>query len=816
MQIPLLTSYFTWLQKDNPTGTVEVYPELDTKFQSSVLGVYIVGDLTGIPLLKLAAQGGSRVVRQMQADKDFLAARKNKASENSSSKKCYDILIIGGGPSGVACALECEKQGLDYLLLESQQLFQTLENFPKGKPILAKPDEWKEESPLIIRDGTKESLLADLRTQLADKKLKVQTDIRVEKIVKEKEYITLQTSQEKFHALRVVVAIGKSGDARKLNIAGEEKPFVFNRLFDAAEYKSQNIMVIGGGDSALEASIALAEAGNRVSHAYRKVAFERPKAENLLRFNQLSAEGKIIIYFASEPLEIRDHEVLLKQNKIEKMIPVDAVFTLIGRELPKTFFKRSNIRLQGEREASWFVFLCTMLSFFTMLYFGKSGQFVDLFSKAKTFPQKILAYLAGPFPGLFGGQHTVHLSWSLDHYAWYSSLNLIFGWLGSLVFLISGSVALTFMLRQKKKYFGSTWAKIKYGYFIAVAIGFTGVYFRYVIGRNTGWSEEPTYYYSLLYCVTMLLFGLRRIYIRKSTYIRLQTTTLIFVQVFFLFLLPFYLYEGLLKPHLDPNGYVLKEMFPAGKWSSFGFILFWPLDINDFGSSTFWTWFPFVQTFGILFFLVKQYGKGAYCGWICSCGGMAETLGDEYRNSAPHGKKAKSLENMGQIILAFAFAVTLLHFASQHISASLTLAHWADTIRGIYKMSVDVFFAGVLGLGVYFFYSGRIWCRYGCPLAAIMHIYSRFSRYRIFAEKKKCISCNICTKVCHMGIDVMGFANKGIPLNDVECVRCSACVNSCPTEVLSFGKIASIDVENKTRQELPEYGKLDWRAGIKK
>ncbi|MBZ0107788.1 MAG: 4Fe-4S binding protein [Candidatus Scalindua rubra] len=109
-------------------------------------------------------------------------------------------------------------------------------------------------------------------------------------------------------------------------------------------------------------------------------------------------------------------------------------------------------------------------------------------------------------------------------------------------------------------------------------------------------------------------------------------------------------------------------------------------------------------------------------------------------------------------------------------------------MTGVYKFSIDVIFAGILGLGVYFFLGGRIWCRYGCPLAALMHIYAKFSRYRILSEKKGCISCEICTRVCHMGIDVMNFANKGIPMNDVECVICSACITECSMDVLSFVK----------------------------
>ena len=143
------------------------------------------------------------------------------------------------------------------------------------------------------------------------------------------------------------------------------------------------------------------------------------------------------------------------------------------------------------------------------------------------------------------------------------------------------------------------------------------------------------------------------------------------------------------------------------------------------------------------------------------------------------------------------------------------VGYFADTFQRFYYIGIDVIFAGVLGVGVYFFLSGRVWCRFGCPLAALMNIYNRFSKYRIFSEKKKCISCNICTKVCHMGIDVMNYANKGIPMNDSQCVRCSACVVNCPTEVLSFGKLPQSDVSNSyyKNNELSLLRESGWSRG---
>jgi polyferredoxin len=177
-------------------------------------------------------------------------------------------------------------------------------------------------------------------------------------------------------------------------------------------------------------------------------------------------------------------------------------------------------------------------------------------------------------------------------------------------------------------------------------------------------------------------------------------------------------------------------------------------------------------------------------------------LGDEQRHKMPHGPQWNRLNMLGQAILAAAFVLLVVRIVSW-----ISPGPWAVRIFHVmlegkneqgrlltflnYKWVIDVFLGGILGVGLYFKYSGRVWCRFACPLAALMHIYARFSRFRIFAEKKKCISCNVCTSVCHQGIDVMSFANKGVPMEDPQCVRCSACVSACPTGVLAFGRYGS-------------------------
>ena len=176
----------------------------------------------------------------------------------------------------------------------------------------------------------------------------------------------------------------------------------------------------------------------------------------------------------------------------------------------------------------------------------------------------------------------------------------------------------------------------------------------------------------------------------------------------------------------------------------------------------------------------------------------------------PHGPFWNKLNMLGQFILLAAIILLVIRVTGWLAPETVFSTGFNLLLEGknsngelvnplSWKWIVDVLIGGILGVGLYFKFSGRTWCRFACPLAALMHIYARFSKFRIFAEKSKCISCNQCTSVCHQGIDVMSFANKGMPMSDPQCVRCSACVSSCPTGVLSFGEI-----DRRTGKKLKE------------
>ena len=337
--------------------------------------------------------------------------------------------------------------------------------------------------------------------------------------------------------------------------------------------------------------------------------------------------------------------------------------------------------------------------------------------------------------------------------------------------------------------------------------------------------KSRSFYYTLLYTLAVGGFGIARIRRRKTPYVTVQTVSLFFVQALPLFFLPEVIlpwlgYNGvfdtgvgatlgnaLFERYIPDDAYLAHDWpdwgHPRAYWRAYGLILAWPLMVyNVFTHEPIAAWLviAFIQTFVIIPFLVWRYGKGAYCGWICSCGGLAETMGDTLRHKMPHGPFWNRLNMLGQVILAAAFALLALRvlgwaWPGSWMGTSFDLLLEGKRADGMtvnplsWKWTVDVMLAGVLGVGLYVKYSGRVWCRFACPLAALMHIYARFSQFRILADKKKCISCNVCTSVCHQGIDIMNFANKGVPMADPQCVRCSACVQACPTGVLSFGRV---------------------------
>lgn len=723
-----LASYYRWLHGKWPAGGVEKGPDVKEGGLTGMKGVRVVGDLTGVPLLKFSADTGARAVSDFLKEPDFKRGAGTDAD-------IWDLVIVGAGVSGLSAAVEARKSGLRFVVYEADEPFSTIHNFPRKKPIYTYPTEMQPAGALTFKSDIKEDLLLELKEQKEAHGIETEQR-KVDHITRESGLLTVRfTKGDPVKAQRVVIAIGRTGNFRKLNVPGEGMDKVSNRLIDAAEHAGQKVMVVGGGDSALEAAISLSEAGSSVSLSYRKPAFSRAKPENIQRLQELADAGRVTLHMGTNVQEIHeDRVVLCGENNEDYPIENDYVFTLIGREPPLDFFRKSSIHVSGDWTGR------TVLGF---------AGFVLLM----TFLYHLKAYK--PFLGIEG----TNLWQIFSSKAWFPFNLPVIGAEGGVLHTVMHTAA-----------------------------------------------NDPGFIFALLYTVLILVFGVKRIKRRKTPYIRRQTLSLMTFQVVPLFLIPY-----IILPILYSRGFFtgggIGEWFgmtflsdgmggePNQFWRAFGFVLAWPLFIyNIFTDAPIWGWIVlgFIQTFVIIPLIVRRWGKGAYCGWVCSCGAMAETLGDSHRHKMPHGPKVNRFNMIGQGVLLIAFILLILRIVGWMTpwdGFDRLTAGWIDKNELLsYKVLIDLWLAGAIGYGLYFHFSGRAWCRFACPLAALMHIYARFTQFRIFSEKKKCISCNICTTVCHQGIDIMNFANKGLPMEDPECVRCSACVQSCPTGVLSFGR----------------------------
>ncbi|MEO8398444.1 MAG: NAD(P)-binding domain-containing protein, partial [Ignavibacteriaceae bacterium] len=517
----IISKYFNWLQKDNPIGEVERYPELDAKGETSVKGIYIIGDLTGIPLLKLASESGKKIINQFKEDSEFQKLRSQNNDNN-----IYDIIIIGAGISGIAAGMEAIKNDFKFKILESAERFTTIINFPKNKPIYAEPGELKQESDLIINDGTKESLIEELQEQTKNIDLPIDEGIMVDKIEKKNNHFELTTKKQNYKALRIILAIGKSGNARILKVPGEDKPKVFNRLFDPADAKGEEVLVVGGGDSAMETAIATAEYAKSVTISYRKKEFSRPKEGNVIKLDKLVSSGKIKLLMETEVKEIKDSSVIItSKDAKETEIKNSMIFTMIGRELPTDFFKRSNIKMEGELSTTAKLQFLLLILISCIIYFGKtSADFINHFLQLKvgsfadaisqfinlSFWGKFLSLPLDIFSTLFSDQTRV---WNVTKY-----INAGVAYVAFIASLIIGIYLLIKFLRDNYKTFSFNWKTFKYAYFIFMGAFFLLVFFG---GRYFGlevFGKPQTFWYTGFYSLTILVFGLQRIKRKPTKY----------------------------------------------------------------------------------------------------------------------------------------------------------------------------------------------------------------------------------------------------------------------------------------------------------
>jgi thioredoxin reductase/polyferredoxin len=725
-------------------------PIVDGYHQSTVPGLYVVGDLTGAPVIKYAMQQGYEVIKHIARESDA----------RGSVPDGYDVVVVGAGAAGLNAALAAQEKGLRCVVLEKNKVANTIEDFPEGKWIYAEPEDRPPKGKLWLDGATKEDLLARWHQIIGDNRLDVRTEDGLQSLAQHSDgSFTVKTEKgSEYSTRRVVLATGLRGSPRKLKVPGEDQGRIYHRLYSPKQYRDENILVVGGGNTAAEAAITLGEQ-NQVTLSYRGDDFYRLFQDNRRQLKEAIDSGRIKPILNSNVTEFGDNAATLQiekggQASTEK-VPFDHAFVLVGAEFPSRFLKSLGLKLENEWSGS----------------LGRTA-----------------ALVVATFLGL----------WVLGGQAPLEAVRQVPAWIGGLI----AAAALAGLLATAVR--GERWSWL--------GVFFLGFYSLYGIkigsGQEfwpfTGWAYELLYFagrpaqfwYTVLYTAVMTFFGLQALkrwgLDRRDKFQVWRFSSLLAFQWVFFFLIPEFLFQWAVKYEWVGTRLANDPQFAEQAWRAYGIVYAWPLFFYTFfyDPHQIWVVWGIVLAFGIIPVAAIWHGK-RYCSWICGCGGLAETLGDRWRHLAPKGKASLRWETMNLVVLVVAVAVTVLMLGRDVVEAFQRPAEWGIYL---YRIIADIWLVGILPLTLYPFLGGKVWCRYWCPLAKVMELFSRayeklgVSRYRIDSNEK-CIACTECTRNCLVGIDVMNFALKQEPITTANssCIGCGICVTVCPMDVLSFG-----------------------------
>lgn len=313
-------------------------PYMTREFETTIANLFIVGELGGLALIKNAVNQGRDCV-------DTIAARLHDSGSPRTSPGVHDVVIIGAGPSGIAASLRAIEKKLNYVTLERDEVGGTVAKYPRQKLVMTSPVEFPMYGKFKKTELSKEHLLAfwDMVLNRAD--FNVRTGEQVTDIVRDEHgTFTVHTANNQYRGRAVVLALGRTGTPRKLEIPGEELPKVMYRLIEADHYINKKILVVGGGDSAVEAAMGLAtQKGNEVTLSYRKEHFGRIKERNSQRIQEFIRNKKLNVLFNSTPVEIREKSVVLEVRGQHTEIPNDYVWVFAGGLPPNDFLKKIGI-----------------------------------------------------------------------------------------------------------------------------------------------------------------------------------------------------------------------------------------------------------------------------------------------------------------------------------------------------------------------------------------------------------------------------------------------------------------------------------------
>ncbi len=323
-----------------PTGAIDLVfgtatrgvdiPNVGADFQTNVPGMYIAGELGGMGLIRNAIEQGVQAIDAIAGN-----GRCGRAGH-------YDVAIVGAGPAGISAALAAQEKGLDYIVLERDSVGGTIAHYPRGKVVMTGPARLPMVGEFQFRETRKEDLVSFWTDTITQTGIEIRTGHAVEDITAEDNGFILQAGQA-YRASNVLLAIGRRGTPRKLGVPGEELPKVVYRLCDPEQYRGQHVLVVGGGDSALEAAMSLGEEpGTTVTLSYRGAAFNRAKQKNRERLEAAQRAASVIVAMESEVERIGADEVVLSTCGA---IPNDTVIVCAGGILPDAFLRTIGIEV---------------------------------------------------------------------------------------------------------------------------------------------------------------------------------------------------------------------------------------------------------------------------------------------------------------------------------------------------------------------------------------------------------------------------------------------------------------------------------------
>jgi thioredoxin reductase/NAD-dependent dihydropyrimidine dehydrogenase PreA subunit len=326
-----------------PVGAIELVfgtekrgidlPHVGPDFQTNVPGLYIAGELGGMGLIRNAIEQGRQAVEQ-------IAKRVRPNGED------HDVIIVGAGPSGFSASLAAIEKGLRYVTLEQDSLGGTVAHYPRGKLVMTAPAQLPRYGTVKFGEISKESLLSFWTKVAKDNDLQIHFQERVDSIVPTGSGFEVVTAKRTLRAQTVLLTIGRRGSPRRLGVDGEELPKVVYRMIDAEQYAGRHVLVVGGGDSALEAAATLVEETNAsVTLAYRGNALGRAKPKNRERVNSCVASKRLELWLNTEVASIADDHVVLNREGQLHRAPNDAIIVCAGGIVPTEFLKRAGVEI---------------------------------------------------------------------------------------------------------------------------------------------------------------------------------------------------------------------------------------------------------------------------------------------------------------------------------------------------------------------------------------------------------------------------------------------------------------------------------------